>query len=1097
MSDKPDDDISIDFSGIKKWFNRQKGKEKGSGQHEARADKHAEKRSKENEEEKEDSIELDLSGIKNIFRRKDDEKQDKDKHVKEKEDEVTLDFSSMAGLFGKHKSWMLLLLLILIPLITSVVVRMHAQDLSQLDASAQNNIYSLIQRDIENAISQQYPNLPAQNRQALVSAEMNKAFGQKTYVFKTGQYAGQGMDIQQQIEQNAAYIKSFFQDEQGRNYIPDIDPYFWMRYARNYLTKGHVGDVVLNGQEWDNHQLAPIGRFADTSFHNYYLAWQFRILDLFMDIRLEESSALMPVIISAISIIPAFFIGKRIAGNVGGFFAAFALAVNAGFLGRTFWGHADTDGWIVFFALMVTWLFIEAFEANSRARRIVYGSLAGFFTGIFARTWLGWWYIFDFILGASGIFIVYYSAIHFRDFKKGIIAFFRENKVMAHMVFVLVVYIAAAGFFVTLFSQASFGDNLKSFVMAPLSPLNIVTLKDPVRSDLWPNVFTTVAELNEGNLNQIISQMGGRTLFYISLLGIALTILKKDKNGKPDIRYALLLAIWYLASIYASFKGIRFTLLLAPAFSVAFGVAFGMAYIYLTAILSRELKIARWIVALVFITAFSLFLIGPTQYAYAAAGSDLPIINDAWWNSLNAIKNNSTENAIISSWWDFGHHFKYIADRPVTFDGTTQELQPAHWIGKTLLTDDEDISIGILRMLDCGSSRAFETLYNYSDGDQQARTHKSVKALYSIFKLDKDEAKMELTKEGYTSAEAEHALRYTHCEPPQAFMIASEDMIGKSGVWGHFGSWNFERADIYFNVRNMPKEEAIAYMTERFNYSRSRAEQTYFEAISVNDPRQGDLWVAPRPGYVSGVGSCSISRTMATCANNIQNQPVQFVVNLTDYDAYLMNVPGKQKPNSIAYADKNGFHHKMLNGTLGVSVSLIKDGNSYANVWSTPEHAASMFNRMFYFDGEGLRHYRPFYSASGPLSGKISVWRVEWNGGEANRAERFREKTAVQQGDTATVNYILTENGTVIDSSIANWRGVNISSQTSFDAVQTQPFSFVAGNKEVIPGFDEGVIGMKIGEEKIITVPPEKGYTGNHPLAGKTLIFKVRVEAIR
>jgi hypothetical protein len=34
----------------------------------------------------------------------------------------------------------------------------------------------------------------------------------------------------------------------------------------------------------------------------------------------------------------------------------------------------------------------------------------------------------------------------------------------------------------------------------------------------------------------------------------------------------------------------------------------------------------------------------------------------------------------------------------------------AHWIGKALLTDDEKLAVGILRMLDCGENTAFDKL---------------------------------------------------------------------------------------------------------------------------------------------------------------------------------------------------------------------------------------------------------------------------------------------------------------------------------------------------------------------------------------------------
>ena len=39
-----------------------------------------------------------------------------------------------------------------------------------------------------------------------------------------------------------------------------------------------------------------------------------------------------------------------------------------------------------------------------------------------------------------------------------------------------------------------------------------------------------------------------------------------------------------------------------------------------------------------------------------------------------------------------------------------------------------------------------------------------------------------------------------------------------------------------------------------------------------------------------------------------------------------------------------------------------------------------------------------------------------------------------------------------------------------------QPLDFVVGQSEVIPGFEEAVLGMEPGESKEVVVPPEKGF---------------------
>ena len=80
--------------------------------------------------------------------------------------------------------------------------------------------------------------------------------------------------------------------------------------------------------------------------------------------------------------------------------------------------------------------------------------------------------------------------------------------------------------------------------------------------------------------------------------------------------------------------------------------------------------------------------------------------------------------------------------------------------------------------------------------------------------------------------------------------------------------------------------------------------------------------------------------------------------------------------------------------------------------------------------------------------------------------------------------------------------GVNYKSGKEFDSSwsRNEPFTFTLGAGEVIPGWDQGVQGMKVGGRRELIIPPELAYgaAGSPPAIPKneTLIFVVDLREI-
>ena len=108
--------------------------------------------------------------------------------------------------------------------------------------------------------------------------------------------------------------------------------------------------------------------------------------------------------------------------------------------------------------------------------------------------------------------------------------------------------------------------------------------------------------------------------------------------------------------------------------------------------------------------------------------------------------------------------------------------------------------------------------------------------------------------------------------------------------------------------------------------------------------------------------------------------------------------------------------------------------------------------------------------------------------------QKATNQKTVKIGDNVSVDYTGSLNGTVFDTSVESVAKEN----DLYTPNRTyEPLLFTVGKEQTIKGFDEGVIGMKIGESKTLVIPPDEAYGPKNPQMIQTIPIIQNVPLVR
>lgn len=329
-----------------------------------------------------------------------------------------------------------------------------------------------------------------------------------------------------------------------------------------------------------------------------------------------------PAVLGTLTIIPVYFIGRELFSKGAGIFAAILIAVLPGeWLGRSLLGFTDHHVAAVLFSTIMMLFLILAIN-NHQKRRYIYSVLCVVFA-----------YMLFFTEG-SGIYFVGMLLFYFLIVNVSDIFYKRLNSgkilafVLLFMMGSMMVYLA-------------FDDISRQITLFVMGNTPMTTME--MRPILFPGSTFTPMVL-WGNFGYIV-------LLFPLMLG--LLIYKTARSGNYNW---ILLVVWSIAMLVLMLQFRRF----AYYFAINASLITGWFIWYVWDKLERKYYIpAIMAVALL----VSMTILPNAQNAIATARSHTFAPSDAWMETLDWIEENTPEDSLIISWWDYGYWIKREANR--------------------------------------------------------------------------------------------------------------------------------------------------------------------------------------------------------------------------------------------------------------------------------------------------------------------------------------------------------------------------------------------------------------------------------------------------
>ena len=500
----------------------------------------------------------------------------------------------------------------------------------------------------------------------------------------------------------------------------EFDPFFNYRATEYILENGF--DAYF---DWiDEKSWYPFGRdVSETSQVSLHIISALMYKTFGFGSSLYDFVILFPLVIGSLTAVTVFAFVRVLGGTTAGLFAALIFSISVPIFTRGLIGWFKSEPLGLFLAFLAIYLFVSGFKTNKGKISLIKIISAAFFLSLGLSAWGGiifftipiaiYFFSLPFIKHEKN-FVIWTTPVFSISFIAFALLFERTSLFVTTFVgislLVPTIFVIASEIIkkfsnekVKLRNTAVFLISLIIGIPAVLSSINIESYLPSFRYLNVANPFLTsqdaltdsVAEHMTTNLSLSFTFLSFLIIF--ALIGAWFLLSKKTIKLKSNMRiFALITSI---LAIYVSSAFVRLELFASVGIIILGSI--GLSILIQKIFEQEKNNITKFIFPITVIALFIIPVYVPEGNSWIGWSEFPPSIlnggsqysdftSNDWLETTTWLKENTSEDAVIASWWDYGYWITTLSDRATVVDNSTLIDWQIKKIAFSLITTPEN-----------------------------------------------------------------------------------------------------------------------------------------------------------------------------------------------------------------------------------------------------------------------------------------------------------------------------------------------------------------------------------------------------------------------